>query len=211
MSTILEPLTSVEESVARLPAEVPTVPIYRLSVEQYHRMAEVGILLDGDPLELLEGWLVPKMTKNPPHESTIRLLYRHLHPLMPDDWTIDLQSPIELADSEPEPDLSIVRFTEDAYANRHPTAEAIGLVIEVAHTTLAIDRGIKRRVYAAAGIGEYWIANLMEEIIEVYTQPNPSAGGATYSQRHDYTPGQSVPLVLGGKTLGEIAVADVLP
>ncbi len=211
MSTTLEPPKPVEEPVPRLSAGVPTVPIYRLSVEQYHRMAEVGVLHSGDPLELLEGWLVPKMTENPPHESTIRLLFRRLQPLMPSDWAIDLQSPIELADSEPEPDLSIVRFTEDAYSARHPTAEAIGLVIEVAHTTLAIDRGVKCRIYAAAGIAEYWIANLVEEIIEVYTLPNLTIGGAAYTQRQDYAPGQSVPLVLGGKTLGEIAVADLLP
>jgi Uma2 family endonuclease len=210
MLELLTPTDSKGLLVPRLSADVPTVPIYRLSVEQYHRMAEVGILLDGDPLELLEGWLVPKMTKNPPHESTIRRLHRHLMQLLSKVWVIHLQSPIELGESEPEPDLSIVRFAPDEYGNRHPTAEAVGLVIEVAHTTLAIDRGIKHRIYAKAGIAEYWIANLMDDIIEVYTKPNGSDGVASYSRRQDYASGQAVPLVLAGQALGEVAVSDVL-
>lgn len=211
MPTILEHPKSTEEPVPRLPAGLPTVPIYRLSVEQYHRMAEVGILLDGDPLELLEGWLVPKMTKNPPHESTIRRFNRCLMALLPPEWSIHIQSPIELADSEPEPDLSIVRFAEDEDCQRHPTAETVGLVIEVAHTTLAIDRGIKRRIYAAAGIPEYWIANLVDGIIEVYTAPHAVAGTATYGERKDYRHGESVSLTLGGNPIGEFSVTDAMP
>ncbi|MDZ4684774.1 MAG: Uma2 family endonuclease [Planctomycetaceae bacterium] len=193
------------------PADIPELPIWRLSVEQYHAMIEYGILQEGEPVELLAGWLALKMTKSPPHESAIRRLRRCLEERVGAEWIVDVQSPIELAESEPEPDLTVVRASDDDYAERHPTAGDVGLVIEVAQTTLGTDRGLKLRIYAAALIVEYWIVNLIDEQVEVYREPSLTEGRATYAKRQDYNAGQSVPLSLAGQPVGEIAVNDVLP
>lgn len=88
-------------------AEVPTEPIHRLSVAQYRGMLEAGILKSGDPVELLEGWLVQKMTKNPPHRIATRRVRVALEALAPHGWYVDAQEPIVTADSEPEPDVAI--------------------------------------------------------------------------------------------------------
>src|SRR4051794_9081741 len=84
---------------------VPTVPIYRLSVEQYHAMIEAGILHSGEPVELLEGWLVPKMTKHPPHIFATQTLRDLLPPLVAPGWFVNDQEPVTTEESEPEPDL----------------------------------------------------------------------------------------------------------
>ena len=210
-TTLIRPSTTTMPSPTDLSDDVPELPIHRLSVEQYHQMIEQGILEDGAPVELLAGWLALKMTRNPPHESAIRRLRRCLEARVQPEWIVDVQSPIELTDSEPEPDLSVVRPSEDDYAHSHPKAGDVGLVVEVAQTTLRTDRGLKLRVYAAAQLVEYWIVNLVDEQIEVYREPSVTEGQATYAKRQDYKPGQSVPLLLAGKPLGDIAVNDVLP
>ena len=89
-------------------AAVPTEPIYRLSVAQYHAMAEHGILTEDDPVELLEGWLVQKMTKYRPHTLTTGLVRRALDEIVPGGWYVDSQEPITTEESEPEPALSEV-------------------------------------------------------------------------------------------------------
>lgn len=211
MSAILESPRSVEEPVPRLPTGVPTVPIYRLSVEQYHRMAEVGILLDGDPLELLEGWLVPKMTKNPPHTFSTNRLRELLREMLPAGWDVRSQDPITLADSEPEPDSVVAQGDMQDFAERHPGPGEIPLVVEVAHTTQAIDRGIKRWLYARAALPQYWIVDLADQRTEVYTEPTVIDGEPTYASRVDYLKGSTLPVVLFGESFGQVVVDEVLP
>src|SRR5262249_35647718 len=143
-------------------ADVPDVPIYRLSIEQYHAMAELGILTENDPVELLEGWLVLKMTKHRPHSRCTHRTRRALERLLPAGWYVDSQEPITTIDSEPEPDVAVIRGELDDYPDRQPGSTDVALVIEVADTSLRTDRGAKKRVYAHAGIPVYWIANLVE-------------------------------------------------
>src|SRR5438105_8922236 len=88
---------------------VPTEPIFRLSVDQYHEMIQAGILTEDDPVELLEGWLVEKMPKNPPHTLATRLVRTALERLAPKGWFINTQEPITTTESEPEPDASVAR------------------------------------------------------------------------------------------------------
>src|SRR5712692_850208 len=137
---------------------LPDAPIYRLSVAQYHAMGEHGILGEDDPVELLEGLLVRKMTKYRPHTLTTGLVRRALEP-------------ITTVESEPEPDAMVVRGEPRDLRDRQPGPEEVVLVVEVADSTLATDRGTKKRVYARAGILVYWIANLVEGRFEVYTEP----------------------------------------
>jgi Uma2 family endonuclease len=191
-------------------AAVPTEPVWRLSVEQYHRMVHLGILSDDDPVELLEGWLVYKMPKNPPHRVTTKLTRNALEAIIPEDWYVDTQEPITLIDSEPEPDVVIVRGNTRDYLDRHPGAQDIALIVEVSDTTLERDRTSKKRLYARAGIPIYWIINLPEQQIEVYTEP-VTLGEATYQRRQDYQLSDKVPVSIAGQTLTLLSVRDLLP
>jgi Uma2 family endonuclease len=155
------------ESVAAIPNDL----IWRLSIEQYHAIIQAGILTDDDSVELLEGWLVFKMPKNPPHRATTRLVRTALENILPAGWYVDSQEPITLSNSEPEPDIVVVRGDTRQYLDRHPGAEDIALIIEVSDTTLQRDRTVKKRIYARAGISIYWIVNLVEGLVEVYSQP----------------------------------------
>lgn len=191
----------------RLPPAIPDVPIYRFTPDQYHQLVDAGILEEDAQVELLEGWIVPKTTKNPPHDSALRNLLHLLQGLLTSKWDIHSQSVLAIGPSEPEPDLLIVRHDPNNYADRHPSPRDARLVIEVAERSLSRDRSKKQKIYGAAGIPEYWIVNLIDRIIEVYTEPTSSG----YGRRADYSAEKGVPLNLAGKRIGEIAVGDVLP
>jgi Uma2 family endonuclease len=184
---------------------------FRLTVEEYHNMIHNGILTTEDRVELLDGYLVNKMPQNNPHSSTVDRLTEDLIRLIPPGWRSRIQLPIRLANSEPEPDAAIVRGDRRTFDHRRPLASDFGIVIEVADSSLALDRREKSRLYAEAGISIYWIINLVDWQIEVYTDPQPTAAPPSYATRTDYRPGQSVPLVLEGVTVGTIPVADLLP
>src|SRR5437764_4239507 len=100
------------------PAPVPDEPVWTLSVDQYHDMIRIGILTDNDPVELLEGVLIPKMPKNPAHALAKRLLRRALERLLPGGWFVDEQEPVTTTDSEPEPDIAVIRGDVRDYADR---------------------------------------------------------------------------------------------
>src|SRR5438876_10016866 len=101
-------------------AAIPTVPIYRLSVAQYHAMTEHGILDEDTPVELLEGWLVRKMTKHRPHSISVHQTRRALERLLRPGWYVSIQDPITTTDSEPEPDLAVIRGDPRDYPDTHP-------------------------------------------------------------------------------------------
>jgi Uma2 family endonuclease len=185
--------------------------IWRLSVDQYHAMIHAGILTDDDPVELLEGWLVAKMPKNPPHRAVTRLIRQVLERLVPAEWYVDSQEPITTDDSEPEPDVVVVRDETGHYLDRHPGPNDVGLVIEVADTTLQRGRGFKKRLYARAGIPVYWIVNLSDNQCEVYTEPSGPEPQPDYRQRQDYGASDVIPVVLAGVEVGRIAVRELLP
>lgn len=189
---------------------VPIYPIWRLSVEQYHAMIEAGILADDDPVELLEGWLVAKMPKNRPHSLATQLTRDALARLVPAGWYVDAQEPITMADSEPEPDIIVVRGERHDYVERQPYPADVGLVVEVADATLQRDRRLKLRLYADAGIVCYWIINLPQSQIEVYTDPAEKGDQAHYRQRSVYTTDDTLPVMLDGQEVGWLPVRDLL-
>ena len=195
------------ESVAAIPNDL----IWRLSIEQYHATIQAGILTDDDSVELLEGWLVFKMPKNPPHRATTRLVRTALENILPAGWYVDSQEPITLSNSEPEPDIVVVRGDTRQYLDRHPGAEDIALIIEVSDTTLQRDRTVKKRIYAGAGISIYWIVNLVEEQVEVYSQPLVEVEQPDYSQRLDFGRSAVIPIIIEGIEIGAIAVDALLP
>jgi len=198
---------AIAPPTTRLPPAVPTVPIYRLSVAQYQAIARHGILGPEDRVELINGWLVPKMTRIPPHTVATGLVNDALDAHRPAGWHVRGQEPVTLADSVPEPDLALVRGSRRDYLNAHPTAADVSLVVEVAESSLAFDRTTKRTLYAEAGIPAYWIVNLVDNVVEVHTAP----AGGDYTAVQAFAPGDEVPLVLGGVEVARVPVAELLP
>lgn len=204
-------LTPIVPLATGASATVPTEPIWRLSVEQYHEMIRAGILTEDDPVELLEGWLVTKMPKNPPHRLATQLTRESLARLWPAGWYVDAQEPITTTESEPEPDVVVVRGERRQYRDRHPGPQDLALLVEVSDATLQRDRGAKKRLYARAGIAVYWIVNLLESQVEVYTDPSGPADQPDYRQHHVYGLADAVPLVIEGREVGRLAVRELLP
>ncbi|WP_247215198.1 Uma2 family endonuclease [Synechococcus sp. C9] len=146
---------------------------HRFSVEQYHQMIDAGIFAPDDRLELIHGELVKMSPINRRHAAGVdRLVYLLLNRLG-QKARCRIQNPITLADSEPQPDVAIVRWRDDFYLAGHPTPPDIYWVIEVADTTITYDRGVKVPLYLSAGIPEVWLVNLDEDCLEVYRQKEP--------------------------------------
>jgi Uma2 family endonuclease len=174
-------------------------------------MGRVGILAESDRVELLEGLLVAKMTKNPPYIVTTGLVQDALVACVPQGWHVSVQDPVETATSEPEPDVKLVRGARRDYLQRRPGPGDLALVVEVSDNTLKDDRTMKQVVYAAAGISPYWIVNLIDCQLEVYTDPSGPATSPGYGHREILGPAESVRVVVDGVDVGQISVADILP
>lgn len=140
---------------------------FRLSVQSYHHLGELGLL--GTDVELLDGFIIKKMPKSPLHRLIVRRLFNLLSALLPAGFTINKEDPLTTAGSEPEPDISVVRGDSEDYAQRHPaTAE---LAIEVAVSSEEIDFR-KAAIYAEAGVKEYWIVEPLAKKVTVFRSPN---------------------------------------
>lgn len=193
------------------PAAVPTDLVWRLNLDQYHAMIDAGILTEDDPVELLDGLLVPKRPSKPSHRLATGLVREALEHFVPDGWYVDSQEPITTAESEPEPDVAVVRGERRLYSERHPGPGDVAIVVEVSDATLERDRTLKARLYAGAGIAVYWIVNLQDQRIEVLTEPSGPSEYPGYQVRREYGPGEAVPVVVGRIEVGRIAVDEVLP
>lgn len=186
----------------------PPFPVRRWSVAEYEELTERGFLTADDKVELLEGWIVPQMTHNAPHDSTIARLVEELYDFVRRQWRLRTQSAIHTADSVPEPDVAVVPGPIGRFDQQRPTLGDVQLVIEVAHATLSRDRR-KRAIYAAASIPVYWIVNLKRRTVEVYSQPDADARKYTAEQVFDEH--QSVPVVVDGQVICEVRVERILP
>ena len=193
-----------------VPGFLSMATFHRLTVDQYHQMIANGILSEEDPVELLEGYLVTKMPQSPEHAYSVQALTEELPRLLPRTYTLRGQSSATIQESEPEPDLVIARGSRTLYSHRHPGPDDTVLVIEVASSSLLRDRTDKSRIYARGGISVYWVVNVIDKVIEVYTQPSGQVPAPAYGKRDDYPVGTSVPVVLDGQIVGTIAVADVM-
>lgn len=183
----------------------------RLTVEQYHKMHDAGILMEGERVELLDGYIVEKPVRNPPHDGTLLRVSNRLPRRLPAGWVLRVQSAVGLPGSEPEPDAAVVRGDETSYDRRHPQPPDFGIIIEVSDSSLLFDRREKGRLYAENGIPIFWIVNIVDRQVEVYTDPDPAASPAAYRTRTDYRLGQDLPLVLDGRPTGAVPVAELIP
>jgi Uma2 family endonuclease len=202
-------------SIAALPPwnvdQPPPVPVRRFSVDEYHRIEEIGVLTEDDRVELLEGWIVPKMVHNPPHDGTIQMIAAAIRACLPEEWCDRIQSSITTQDSEPEPDLAIVRGSVRSFLLRHPGPDEVGLIIEVANSTLNRDRTTKARLYGRAGIPVYWIVNLIDRQLELFTEPTGPDSSPGYRQQRIFGPDDEIPFELDGSEIARFAVRDFLP
>jgi Uma2 family endonuclease len=187
---------------------------YRLTLKQYRAMIEAWILTADDRIELLEGWLIAKMSKDRPHIISANRTFYLIMGLIPAGWYAAKEDTVQGTDSEPEPDISIVRGSFDDYQDRTPGPGDVALLIEVADTSLYRDRRMKKRLYARAGFSIYWLINLIDLIdnrVEVYTEPSGPTGEPDYLSRKDFGPNDRIPLVIEGREIGQIAVRELLP
>jgi Uma2 family endonuclease len=198
-------------SSSAVPAVPPAVLMHRFTVDAYHRLIQTGVFDSDNPIELLDGWLVAKMPKNPPHEFALRRIDKWFSRLLPAGWHTRPQSPITTLDSEPEPDEAVVRGEDSDYRARHPGPKDVAAIVEVSDTTLQKDRKIKGPVYASASIPIYWIVNLQERQVEVYTDPSGPDASPCYRNRQDYGIDDSVPIVIEGTEVGQVPVKELMP
>ena len=180
--------------------------VRRWTVAEYHEMIELGILTPDDRVELLEGWIVNKMSQNPPHRSSVGRVVKRVSRVLPDAWTMSVQGPITLSDSEPEPDITLARGDEEVYDTRHPEPADIGVLIEVGDSTVLDDRRYKGILYAQEKVPEFWLINIPARKVEVYTKPR----GGKYQKKVEYTEKQTVQLILDGVKIAQITVRDLM-
>lgn len=181
--------------------------------DEYDDLVRTGFFSEEDPLELLERCVVFKMPADPAHDGAVLRTFRRLDRLAPPGWTVRSQVGAKLTESRPEPDAALARGDERTYDARQPTPADLGLVVEVSNTSLAHDRGNKGRVYARDRIPGYWVVNLIDRQVEVYTDPSGPTDPVDprYATRRDFPAGSAVPVELDGVTVGTIPVDDLLP
>ena len=184
---------------------------FRLSLDQFNQLIEAGIVGPDDRCELLDGVMVGKMSQHPPHGSTLTELADALRQLVAPAWRVREQLDVVLPDvaTRPEPDVAVVRRRDHKYFKRHPEPADIGLLIEIAESSLRLDRKVKRRLYAGADIPEYWIVNLIERQVEVHRRPIPAEG--RYAEIEIVPFDGRLSVVLDGVDFGTLSVAELLP
>ena len=165
------------------------LPRRLFTVEEYHRMAEAGIFHPDERVELIEGDVVEMAPIGPRHAGCVINANRLFFTRLGDRAVVSPQNPVVIQPrSEPQPDLLLLRRRAVSYSRELPTAEDVLLAVEVADTTIRFDRLVKARLYAGAGIAEFWLFLAMDGAVEVYRAP--AAGGYTSVTRLD--PGQTV-------------------
>ena len=199
-------------STATLPQPIPlqSLDLWRMSVETYHALVAAGTFAPDNDVELIHGYVVKKMSKNPPHAKANQWLLIFLSQIigLNQGWYFVIQDPITLEDSEPEPDFAVVRGTPADY-DTHPKPGDVGLVIEVADSSLSYDEVVKKQMYALANIVEYWIVNTQDQQIQVYTEPYQVENGAGYRHQRTYVTGDTVPIILDNQIYGQLRVSDI--
>lgn len=176
---------------------------YRFSREAFERMVGEGVFPPESRVELVRGELLEMSPQGSRHFATIRLMEDALRRVAGRGLDVRVQGPLALSEIDlPEPDIAVVKGDARTYINSHP--ESAVLVVEVSDTSLEFDRTRKLAVYASAGIPEYWIANLIDDFVEVHTEP----AEGMYRSKRTYAPGDAISPGFVDATL---AVSDLLP
>lgn len=179
--------------------------------DEFDHLVRTGVLTKADTVELLEGYVVLKTPTNPPHDNCTNVLTELLVRMVPNGWVVRGQATAKLSGSRPEPDVALARGDRRTYVTRHPDPADFGLVVEVSDSSLDRYQLDKTRIYARDRIPVYWVANLVDRRVEVYTNPNGPGEDPRYHTLNVYAEGTTVPVVLDGVTVGTIPVNDLLP
>jgi Uma2 family endonuclease len=168
----------------------------RFTIEEYHRLADLGFFTEDDRIELIRGEIIQMAAKGTPHVNCCRNLLRELAVLVADRAELQCQDPIILpSKSEPEPDFTILHKRTDNYRFVLPNVDDVLLVIEIADSSLKYDREVKVPLYAEAGISDYWLFNLVENHLEAYSEPYQDLQGSFgYSMKRIVLPNQAIAL-----------------
>ena len=179
--------------VARMP-DTNELIRHKIDADTYYRMAEAGLLRSGDRVELIDGEIVDMAPIGQGHEATVNRLNRSLVIDCGDRAIVSTQNSVRLdARNVPEPDFILFRARQDFHGTGdRPTPNDVLLIIEVSDSSITYDRGEKLRLYAEAGIGEYWIADVNGRVVEVYRNP----AGGTYRDKSTHGPDERIALAL---------------
>lgn len=192
------PAAAAVTAVADVPAiSAPPPTARKFTVDEYYRMAEVGILKRDERVELIEGEIVVMPPIGPEHAWNVDVANEFLIRNALDRYYVRSQNPVRLNDhSEPEPDVALVRRRAEGYGAAHPTPADVLLIIEVADSSLGYDRDVKAHIYGRAGVPETWVKNLREDCIERFTEPGDDGYARHTVHRR-------------GETLTPVAVPDL--
>lgn len=183
----------------------------RFTRVEYERLIDLGVFQPGEAIELIGGELMVAEPQGAPHYTAIRKTARALEAAFGPGWEVRTEGPIGLDDdSEPEPDVAVVPGAPDDYARAHPSRPV--LTVEVADSSLALDRQHKGSLYARAGLLDYWVLNLIDRLLEVYREPVPDPA-ASFGWRYGRTEvldasARVTPLAAPGSS---IPVSQLLP
>jgi Uma2 family endonuclease len=169
---------------------------HRFTIPEYHRLAELGFFAEDDRVELIKGKIFHMVAKGTPHSTCNRRLIREFTTLLGKRATLQSQDPIViLSDSEPEPDIAVLRNRGDDYLNSHPSPSDVLLLIEIADSSLKYDQEVKLPLYAEGSISNYWIFNLIDNYLECYSDPYQDLQGKFgYRRKLIFLPNESVNL-----------------
>jgi Uma2 family endonuclease len=183
----------------------------KLTVAEYKTIVDTGVF-DGRHVQLLDGELF-EVTKHPPHSFTVCALAEILRTLLGGSrWAVREEKPIAAwAFWWPEPDIVVARGSHRQYQSSDPRPQDIVFLVEICDTSQYEDRIKKLQGYAKVGISQYWIVDLGQRVVEVYTKPLRSGRPPRYAECSEYLESGAVPVVIGSKKFGTIPVADILP
>jgi Uma2 family endonuclease len=186
-----------------------TLPVPRhFTVSEYLRLAEVGVLRPGEHVELIDGQIVAMTPQGPVHSALVSGIVARMNEIFPRDaFCVRPQSTLVLGEDEaPEPDVAVVGGPCEEHERELPRSAL--LVVEVADTSLAFDRGRKADLYARAGVPEYWIVDVKGASVEIRRDPGPAGYATTRVVRGDDA---ILPLALEARPAAPLRAADLLP
>lgn len=184
----------------------------RFNLEEYHRLTDLGFFQPTEHIELIQGELIQMVAKGTAHEVCLTRLLRELPKCLGDQVTLRCQSPIILPPhSEPEPDFAVVRNQPDDYLDSHPLPNDVLLLIEISDSSITYDQDIKLPLYAEQGILHYWIFNLLDALLECYSDPYQRPQGLwAYRNKRIFLPNETVSFPLTGIET-ELTLPKVFP
>jgi Uma2 family endonuclease len=183
-------------------------PLYRMTLEQYESLIASGFFAKGDDVHLINGYVVTRMAESPLHGAILETVRIAIGAILLAGWHPRSEKGVRIPSqtSIPRPDLAVVRGVPRDYLTHYPDAADVALIAEVSVSSLDKDRALAD-IYGKAGIPVYWIVNVDDGQVEVYSDPGPSG----YQSHEVLAPGHVLHVMVDGVEIGEIAVADILP